>query len=508
MFIKPTPKTLSKVKKVSKTSQIISDVPLDWSEFASLCKIRSGDRIISFTPYEYQKTLSDCIDKHQCVVVAKTRQLGITETIANKFLHKACLNPGYLAVVLSKTQSDTSNIGRRIRGMADSLSAFVELENDSLTDLKIKGGGRILFKNASPNGVRGLESVSDILFDEAAFVDGIERIYQSAIPSTEMVGDKAKIIILSTPNGRSGFYWDLLASCNADVDVEDVCQQVKASNTNPVQYWTADNGWCKFVVHWLAHPIYSQIPDYLEQIKIKKQLSKSAVEQEYNLNFCESETNVFPANLVKLAAIGNYQDYVKGAKYYIGVDASTIGEDYTVAIVLKSTEEILTVRIPFQHDTGLRTIECTKLELVAIYRQRKHSMDYNLAQISSLIAKYAPFKVAIEVTGGTGQIYLESLIKLHTGIPFEPIKTSRDSKALMIDRVLLALEKQVLTLPTDCPVVSELIAFRRNGLKLEAPSSSHDDCVMSLAFAVAVTPFTESKTVQSHVPSGIRYSMS
>jgi hypothetical protein len=93
-------------------------------------------------------------------------------------------------------------------------------------------------------------------------------------------------VILSTPSGRSGFYWERLATANPPgKDIDSICSSIKNGQIAPYQFWTDENQWCKAVLHWKAHPIYANIPNYLESIRTKKQLSQSAVEQEYNLSF-------------------------------------------------------------------------------------------------------------------------------------------------------------------------------------------------------------------------------
>jgi hypothetical protein len=59
----------------------------------------------------------------------------------------------------------------------------------------------------------------------------------------------------------------------------------------------------------------------------------------------------------------------------------------------------------------------------------------------------------------------------------------------MIERLALALEKQVLTIPKTSPIVSELLSFRRVGKKLEASPGNHDDTVMALAICLSQTDF-------------------
>jgi phage terminase large subunit-like protein len=442
-------------------------LPNNWIEFAKLCKIRSGSQVVNFNPYQYQLKLIELIKKHHTTVIAKTRQLGITETIANYFLFKACTNSGYLGVIFSKTQSDTSNIAKRIRRQIDGLYEYIETKTDSLTDIELVNGGRILFRNSTPNGARGLESVSDILYDESAFVDEIEEIYKSSIPCTTVVGDEARIIILSTPNGQSGWYWDKLA-LNNDCDVLEVCQQIRTEQINPIQYWTDKNGWCKFILHWLAHPKFSKKKDtYLQDIKFRFDLPDDVIQQEYNLSFVDSESLVFNSEIIRQNTIGEWKDYQEQGIYYFGIDTSLLGNDYTVCTVLQEIDD--------------------RYHLVKMYRQRKKTHEYNIYQIGELIQKYNPIRVGIEVNS-SGQIYYEQLSDQNLNIDFEAIKTTGSSKPTMINRLTLALERQQLILPNDRTIVEEFLSFRQNGSRLEAIDGKHDDIIMSLAFAIVATP--------------------
>lgn len=259
-----------------------------WADFARQTKIRSGRNIVPFDPYDYQILVSDLIDSHYATVITKVRQLGLTELVASKFLFKAVNNPAYLAVVFSKTEADTNNIAKRVRQMALS-HPEIELLSDSVQEIAIRNGGRILFKPSTINAGRSLESVSDILFDECAFVRDISEIYGAALPSTSMVGDDARIIILSTPNGKSGFYYDQLASNNGDRDILKICKQVREGEIAPVQHWTDEEGWCKVVLHWRAHPIYSKVSGFLDRIKKKMRITEAQLQREYNLSFDDAE---------------------------------------------------------------------------------------------------------------------------------------------------------------------------------------------------------------------------
>lgn len=268
----------------------LSWVPEDWPSFARLTKIRSGTKMIPFEPYDFQIKINDLIDRTRGTLIVKPRQHGLTEFVASKFLHKACLYPTYFAAVFSKGQDDTANIARRVRLMA--ASANIPLASNNVKDLSVRGGGRIVFKTASPDSGRGLESVWDILFDECAFVSDIANIYGAATPAQSIPEQQgmAKTILLSTPNMKRGFYYDVAISHNGDRDILKVCADMRQQKIDPYQEWVDDNNWGKALVHWRAHPVHGLNDDYLNDVRTKQRITESQVQREYNLSFEDPQT--------------------------------------------------------------------------------------------------------------------------------------------------------------------------------------------------------------------------
>lgn len=462
----------AKNKKQDKlTNQL--QVPTNWADFARMVKIRSGGDVKPFNPYPYQIALVELM-LQRSVCVCKSRQLGISETITCFMLWRACQNSGYLGLVFSKTQTDSSLLARRMKRMIASLGLKTTTEN--LSDIEIEGYGRILFRNSKPDSARGIESVVDVFLDELAFLETGKEVYDALAPAMQMVGDKARVFAVSTPNGRSGFYWSLLNNGNQGRDVELICSQASKGTAEPFQYWVDDGGWGKVLIHWKCHPFYGSNPNFLEEIHQKQKLSWVTINQEYNLSFTESESAVFGADIIRQCAIGILETEVdKEAEYYLGLDTSTTGEDYCVAIILK-----------YKNDS---------YSVVHIYRKRQQTSEYHLYQIGELINKYNPKVAAVEVTGGVGTLYLENLSKQFKRISFEAIRTTGDSKPAMISSLQLALESEKLEFPKASPITEELLNFRRVGKKLQAANSKCDDCVMSLSFALSVSPFNKEKNI-------------
>ena len=456
-------------QRANRIAKLVLDKPveveekiLDWESFARKCQIRSGRSLVPFIPYDWQREFLTQLDKHNGMVLCKTRQLGATEFIGNWLLWNAVNDPGFVAVVFSRTQSDSSDIARRVREMIVTLP-HLAFETNNTKDLVVKGGGRIIFKASTPNSARGIPSVAVVVFDESAFVDGIELIYASAQPATAMLGDKAKTILMSTPNGQQGFYWEMLTEGVSPDEILSICRKIRDDEIDPIYHWS-DNGWCKFFVHWKSHPVYGSDPNYLESVRIRQKLTEAQLQREYNLNFEEAINTLYPAELVNRAGRGMYQNPM-GRKYIMGIDPAFGGEDYFCLTVWDVTP------MPYQ--------------LVKMYRENNKSKDYNIQSAADIINRYRPIVVGCEVNSG-GRLILEDLISKLPWCRFEAVNTTESSKIMATDRLLLLLERDMIVYPSDSELKSELLAFGETitGVRRKREARyGHDDAVMSTAIA-------------------------
>lgn len=450
---------LNRVKNIKRN---LYNVPEEFQEFAKLCRIRSGKKIIPFTLYDYQIELAKLLDNHRGIIVFKTRQLGATETLACKFLHKGILNPAYVAGILSMGQEESSNVARRIRKMPAAIPGF-QFATNNLKDLELKGGGRVVFRPSTDNAIRSLESVSDLLFDESAFVDNAEEIYSSAVPAQEMVGDDARTAIVSTmsQSGKLSWFWKMFASNNGSIDAERVCARVRENLDEPYQFWVDDTGWAKVVLHWKSHPIYSQIPNYLEKTREEKKLTEDKVQREYNLGIPASGASLFQTDLVDLFAVGSWLAPKFNKVYLAGIDPNFGGTDYFCMLIWDVTE------LPYQ--------------LVCRYRDNGHSNSYHQEKILQLLDAYRPVITAVESNSG-GTVILEDLIVARSSLRFEKVNTSAASKRVNTDRLAIALEAGTVRYPSDWEGVEEMKNFCAKERKAVA---GHDDCIMAWAAAWA-----------------------
>ena len=433
-------------------------------EFANSCKIRSGSKMVTFKPYPYQRLLFDLIENHQSVDVIKTRQLGLTQGLVLDFLYLASLNPAYVAAVFSLSQPDSSQVSLRCRQMLD--SSGLKASNDNVGFLQLNGGGSIHFKNSSERGSRGLDSISHLLLDEAAFQANPGAILAASAPSLSMV-DNPCVVCCSTPNGKSGWFYDRLADFNPNI--ETLCKEVATGRRYTLQpgvYHETKGERCLLVVHWLAHPLYSEIEKtrpggYLKYRQEQAGIDDVTLHQEHNLCFAASAMAVFLASDVN-RGIQEIPKSTGVKKYFMGVDPNFGGSDYCAAVVLAFFDK--------------------RCAVVDWYYRKKQPSQQNIFEISKLIHKYRPKNVSVEANGG-GAIYAEHFQTLAlTWV--RRIHTTRESKLRNIERLNLALQRGKLIYRDNCPIISELLALQHDNGKICAAPGKHDDFVMATGLAL------------------------
>lgn len=415
-----------------------------WSEFAPLTWIRSGGTVKKFEPFEIQKKLIKSICENQYTIILKSRQVGASETVCSYLLCRALTEPGFSAVVFSKTATDSGSLGKRIRQQAASIAGSTfEFTTESNSELSFKNLGTIYFLPATPRAARGIPSVACVVLDEASFLDGCEAIYTAVQPTMATLGNDpikgGKLILISTPNGLGNMFSNLW-------------------------HTTEEEGWNRFKIHYSDIPIYSKQKGWAETTRKKSRLSLRSWRQEYELDFVASEAQIYAPDLVELACNGEcYESGLINREYIIACDPAAGGEDYWCSIVLDIT------KVPYR--------------VVNVFRVRQKSSDFCINQIIEQAENFMPSKVIIE-KNGVGAVVSEILSKKLAKYMVEPYNTNRPNKISNTDRVAYLLEREELLLPRD-PFYQELLMFQQmeNGDR-RAGEGSHDDSVMALALAV------------------------
>jgi len=441
----------------------------DWPSFARRTWIRTAGTVAPFDPYAYQIALVESINAHPNTIINKSRQMGASETVCSYLLCRALTERGFAAVIFSKTQQDASELGRRVRAMANSIEGeSIRYLTDSNTQIAIEGRGTLYFLPASPRAARGIPSCSVLFMDEGAFLDGAAEIYRGAMPTLSMVGEAAKVIVTSTPDTELDWFGQLWHQ-GTPVDWYDHVRRREIVKLNTALAEVQDS-WNRVAIHYSQHPIYGADPEWAQRTRESRRMTQAAWDSEYELAFGATDTQIYPTDLIRRATRGHWRECGSiGRTYVIGIDPNAGGNDYFTALVLDIT--------------------ATPYEVVAMYHENGKSTDYSLRHVKSLIEDYLPERVIVEKQA-MGAVIAEALANILPNYAIETFSTSRPSKVVATDRILYYMERDELIFPNGA-IPNELRAFQqKESGSREAASGAHDDTVMALAFGCSAVPET------------------
>jgi hypothetical protein len=481
-----TAASIADINQAMSNDERPSGIPEDWPDFARLSRIRSGAKMVIFTPYDYQVKLWQLIEDNTRIAMVKSRQLGITQLIISIFLHRAALNEAYVSVVFMMKKEDTTKLAMRNRAIVKSMGGIIVADRggDSNTYFRVRGGGCINFMTSSEEGGRGIDSISDVLYDEAAFVEGIQGLIAATSAGSALVGDRATQIVVSTPKTRYGWFYNRMAQNNPDdFDFDKVCEDVVEQRLPPFLTWKDVKGGVKAIIHWRAHPIYRDRDDFVQYRMVQDGTDEETAEREYNLLFVSSRVTVFNQTLVAACMTGEFEAGPElGVDYYMGVDTSGVGDDYSVGLIGKEFKKEL--------ETPLGNRMLKGYSIVDMYRRSKQPHSIDLIGLTKLIQKWKPKAIGVECFDGTGEIMYQSLVVLFPDILIIKLRMNDTAKNVTVGMLGIGLEESRILYPPG-PIPEELMVYSRVGGKMEAAEGYHDDCVSALLQMLAVSPFSE-----------------
>ncbi|MGI9069132.1 MAG: terminase large subunit domain-containing protein [Pyrinomonadaceae bacterium] len=152
-------------------------------------------------PDDWQRDLLNSTERQ--VILNCSRQSGKTTIAALIALHRALYVPNSLVLVLSPSQRQSQESYRKIRDNYNSLIGVPEVTQESSLKLELANNSRVQVLPGKEATVRGFSGVSLLVVDEAARVE--DGLYQSIRPMLAV--SQGRIILLSTPFGSRGFFW-------------------------------------------------------------------------------------------------------------------------------------------------------------------------------------------------------------------------------------------------------------------------------------------------------------
>lgn len=383
-----------------------------------------------FSPYSFQQEILDTVinGDNMYTTLVCGRQIGKTLLLINTLLYYSINNPKSTLMWVSPYYSMCVKVMTQILDAIGTSGLVVEA-NKSEKIISLVNGSRIWFRSSEkPETIRGL-SVHYCFLDESQDISD-DTLNKAILPTLTAVGKK--VLIAGTPKSRNWFY--RFFQRGLDKNEPNYASFTAPSSISP----------------------YVSV-DFIEEQR--KSLPPNIFRQEFLAEFQESDGVVFEG--INEVCILDSWPSKTSRRVYAGLDLGN-KDDYSVLTIMD--------------DTG-RTL--------MIWRDRHTEYSKIVKQVVYFCKQYKA-SLMVEVNS-IGDVIYEMIKKEWKNTT--PFVTSNTSKENIIRRLISDISDMALELPSPNlfePLYSELTQFEYtispSGVyKYSAPSSLHDDCVMSLA---------------------------
>lgn len=347
--------------------------------------------------YDCQKTIIQNLVDNRFNAIVASRQIGKTTIVTIYALWQACFNKDQNIFVLANKEDTAKMILDRIRLAYEEIPNWLKptVVEFSKTSIKFDNGSKISTSTTSEQGIRG-QAANCIILDEFAFVrpEIAHKFYEAVYPTISS-SRTAKVIMLSTPNGTTGKFYEMFS---------------KAELGEGHKEW---NGWQTSKVMWNEIPRYNSKGE-LDYEGFKREAIAglngdiNSWLQEFCCVFHDSGAAALNATLLEklkskvrkplyVLDDGDYlawEEPVAGHIYTIGVDVSEgVGLDYSVAQILDITD-------------------LTNIRLVGQYHSNTVQPYVYAEKLNKIARGWGNPFMAIERNGPGGQV-IDALYEVH-----------------------------------------------------------------------------------------------
>lgn len=177
--------------------------------FNKYVKIQHPTRgAINFKTYDFQDSCVQDFRDHRFNIILKSRQLGLSTITAAYAAWLAIFHKDKNILVIATKLSVAQNFIRKVKFCIQSMPNWLllpEIINNNKQAIEFSNGSTVKAIPTSDDAGRS-EALSLLIVDEAAFVRNFDSLWTGLYPTISTGG---RAIVLSTPNGVGGQYYDL-----------------------------------------------------------------------------------------------------------------------------------------------------------------------------------------------------------------------------------------------------------------------------------------------------------
>ena len=433
--------------------------------------VEPGTGMVPMQDWPHLKDAIDTLQEERLVIWAKSRQIGITTTLAAYVLHHALFTPNALALVFSKGERDAWEFLSKSRATYEALPPEFQQPlglPDNREQMTFQSGSRILTLPSTEAAGRGLNPTL-VVIDEADFHEYLDACYNSVKPGLD--DNNGQLVMTSTVNPYK---------------MGSLFQQLYLSSP--------ENSFKKLFFGWRVRPNRDQTwyderkSQYPDQALFQKEHPETEQEAfaparalaafDMEVLTMMKQDNKEP---VETPTMGNgvrvniYQPFQPGKRYAAGTDTSHgTGHDYAVTVILDAVTGYIAADI-YSSVLNPSELGVASVELLNMYGSPIWGIEDNdwgiLTITTAQDLRYRRLYYRDDAHPGW-----------HT---YDSSGMTRGSRYVLWGDLIEGIQARAITIP-NAEGLAQFVTVIRNPDKrgrIEAQSGTHDDYPMAVGIA-------------------------
>jgi phage terminase large subunit-like protein len=183
---------------------VVPDLGLDLAHALDACSFAEDK--LGFRPDPWQARVLRSTRRQ--LVLNCSRQSGKSTVTAIAALHTALYEPDSLTLLVSPSQRQSRELFQKVTTFLRAVEPSPRLTEDNRLSATLANGSRIVSLPGDPRTIRGYSAPRLIILDEAAHLPDDGELYTALRPMLAVSGS-GQLILLSTPNGRRGDFFNI-----------------------------------------------------------------------------------------------------------------------------------------------------------------------------------------------------------------------------------------------------------------------------------------------------------
>ncbi len=231
--------------------------------------------------------------RHKRKLINGARQSGKSTVVSSVPCHTAKYYPKSLSIILAPTQKQATEDILKVKEFMASDPSYPELKRESQEELALDNGSRILVIPATEKSARGYSKPRVLVLDEASRIPDV--VYKSGVRPMLTDNPECELFIISTPNGKQGFFYDAYTTSERweRYEIRSPWQVNQMDSWHLNEYMPEEEYQeimkARGILSWFSPRHYNMD----EQEENLESMGKQQYQQEYCCEFVEQEDMVF-----------------------------------------------------------------------------------------------------------------------------------------------------------------------------------------------------------------------